>query len=71
MLDARRRRTPGRETEKPAPGINSRTEDRKQKTEDRLPGYQKIRVQVIRTAGCQVKNKRAGSICSCQPFGQM
>jgi len=26
MLDARRRRTPGRETEKPAPGVNSRTE---------------------------------------------
>jgi hypothetical protein len=28
MLDARRRRTPGRETEKPAPRVNSRTEDR-------------------------------------------
>ena len=27
MLDSRRRRTPGRETEKPAPGVNSKTED--------------------------------------------
>ncbi len=27
MLDARRRRTPGRETEKPAPGVNSRMEN--------------------------------------------
>jgi len=26
MLDARRRRTPGREKEKPAPGVNSRAE---------------------------------------------
>jgi len=53
VVDARRRRAPGRETEKPAPGVNSRTEDR-------LSGYQKIRVQrrkascgVIRTAGYQ------------------
>ena len=28
-------KTPGREPEKPAPGVNSRTEDRRQKTEDR------------------------------------
>jgi len=34
MLDARRRRTPGRETEKAAPGVNSRKGDRSQKSED-------------------------------------
>jgi len=28
ILDARRRRTPGRETEKPAPGVNSRADGR-------------------------------------------
>jgi len=50
MRDDGRQKTPGRETEKPAPGVNSRTEDR-------LSGYQKNRVQVIRTVGYQVKEK--------------
>ena len=33
MPDAKRRRTPGREPEKPAPGVNSRTEGGGQRTE--------------------------------------
>ena len=34
MPDARRRRTPGRETEKPTPGVNSRMEGGRQKKDD-------------------------------------
>jgi len=33
-------------------------ENRRQKTEDRLSGYQKIRMQVIRPAGYQVKEQK-------------
>ena len=36
-----------------------KTEDRGQKTENRLSGYLKIRVQVIRKAGYQVKEQKA------------
>ncbi len=46
-------------------------EDGRQGLEIRVSEYQEIRVQIIRTAGYQVKNKRADSVSGCQPFGQL